>query len=152
MTVQDLENLKPGDIPHIDLEAMPVLVDVAFRIPVNLGEDHNHRGMYKAMAVPVNLPNGHKGYHLSVMKRDEVDRKQLSLIWSETIGLKDDGFILSNYEANTPVDTECEVAVPSNYLRVSPSPFVLRLKVSVLHETPEKLQIKLLGLFSGDQK
>lgn len=152
MTVQDLENLKPGDILHIDLEAMPVLVDVAFRIPVNLGEDHNHRGMYKAMAVPVNLPNGHKRYRLSVMKRDEVDRKQLSLIWSETIGLKDNGFILSNYEANTPIDTEHDMAVPSNYLRISPSPFVLRLKVGVFHETPEKLQIKLLGPFSGDQK
>ena len=152
MTVQDLENLKPGDIPHIDLEAMPVLVDVTFRIPINLGEDYNHEGMYKAMAVPVNLPNGHKGYRLSVMRRDEVDRKQLSLIWSETIGLKDSGFILSNYEANTPVDIESDVAVPSNYLRVSPSPFVLRLKVSVLHDMPEKLQIKLLGPFSGDKK
>ena len=152
MTVQDLENLKPGDIPHIDLEAMPVLVDVTFRIPVNLGEDHNHRGMYKAMAVPVNLPNGHKGYSLSVMKRDEVDRRQLSLIWSETLRMKDDGFTLSNHEANAPVDTEHDMAVPSNYLRVSPNPFVLRLKVSVFHETPEKLNIKLLGPFSQENK
>lgn len=148
MTVQDLENIKPGDIPRIDLETMSVFIDVTFRIPVNLGEDHNHRGMYKAMAVPINLPDGHKGYSLSVMKRDEVDIKQPSLIWSETLRLKDGGFTLSNHEANAPVNTEQDMAVPSNYLRVSPSPFVLRLKVSVLHETPEKLQIKLLGPFS----
>lgn len=148
MTVQDLENLKPGDIPHIDLEAMPVLTDVTFRIPVNFGEDHDHRGMYKATAVPVNLPNGHKGYGLSVTKRDEADRRQLSRIWSETLRMKDDGFTLSNHEANAPVDTERDMAVPSNYLRISPSPFVLRLNVSVDNQEPEKLRIKLLGPFS----
>ena len=148
MTVQDLENLKPGDIPHFDLETMPVFTDVTFRIPVNLGEDHDHRGMYKAMAVPINLSNGHKGYSLSVTKRDEVDRKQLSLIWSETLRLKDDGFTLSNHEANAPVNIEQDMAVPSNYLRVSPSPFVLRLNVSVVDQEPEKLRIKLLGPFS----
>ena len=148
MTVQDLENIKPGDIPHFDLETMPVLVDATFRIPVNLGEDHDHRGIYKAMAVPINLSNGHKGYSLSVMKRDEVDIKQPSLIWSETLRLKDDGFTLSNHEANAPVNIEQDMAVPSNYLRVSPSPFVLRLNVGVVDQEPEKLRIKLLGPFS----
>lgn len=148
MTVQDLENLKPGDIPHFDLEKMPVLADATFRIPVNLGEDHNHRGMYKAMAVPINLPNGHKGYSLSVTKRDEVDKRQLSRIWSETLRMKDDGFILNNHEANAPVDTERDMAVSSRYLRISPSPFVLRLNVSVDNQEPEKLRIKLLGPFS----
>lgn len=148
MTVQDLENIKPGDIPQIDLEAMPVFTDATFRIPVNLGEDHDHRGMYKAMAVPINLSNGHKGYSLSVMKRDEVDIKQPSLIWSETLRLKDDGFTLSNHEANAPVNIKQDMAVPSNYLRVSPSPFVLRLNVGVVDQEPEKLRIKLLGPFS----
>lgn len=148
MTVQDLENIKPGDIPRIDLETMPVFIDVTFRIPVNLGEDHDHRGIYKAMAVPINLSNDHKGYSLSVMKRDEVDIKQPSLIWSETLRLKDDGFTLSNHEANAPVNIEQDMAVPSNYLRVSPSPFVLRLNVGVDNQEPEKLQIKLLGPFS----
>lgn len=148
MTVQDLENIKPGDIPQFDLEAMRVFTDVTFRIPVNFGEDHDHKGMYKAMAVPINLSNGHKGYSLSVMKRDEVDIKQPSLIWSETLRLKDGGFTLSNHEANAPVNIEQDMAVPSNYLRVSPSPFVLRLNVGVVDQEPEKLQIKLLGPFS----
>lgn len=148
MTVQDLENIKPGDIPRIDLETMPVLADATFRIPVNLGEDHDHRGMYKAMAVPINLSNGYKGYSLSVTKRDEVDRRQLSLIWSETLKLKDGGFTLSNHEANAPVNIEQDMTVPSNYLRVSPNPFVLRLNVGVVDQEPEKLRIKLLGPFS----
>lgn len=150
MTVQDLENIKPGDIPHFDLEAMKTLVDATFRIPVNLGEDHDHRGMYKAIAVPVNLPDDHKGYRLSVMRRDGKDGKYLSIIWSETLKLKDDGFVLSNHEADVPASTEHDIATQSNYLRVSPSPFVFRLKVNVINQTPDKLQIKLLGPFSGD--
>lgn len=147
MTVQDLENIKPGDIPHIDLEKMQVLVDVTFRIPVNLGDDHDHRGMYKAIAVPVNLPNDHKGYRLSVMRRDGKDGKYLTIIWSETLKLKDGGFVLSNTEAEI---TENVSAIASYYIRHSASPFVLRLKVSVLRETLEKLNIKLLGPFSGE--
>lgn len=152
MTVQDLENLKPGDIPHFDLEAMQVLVDATFRIPVNLGEDHDHRGMYKAIAVPVNLPNDHKGYRLSIMRRDGKDGKYLTIIWSETLKLKDGGFVLSNHEANTPATTEHDIATQSNYLRVSPSPFVFRLNVGVVNQEPEKLRIKSLGPFSGDKK
>ena len=100
------------------------------------------------MAVPINLPNGYKGYSLFVTKRDEVDRRQLSRIWSETLRMKDGGFTLSNHEANAPVDIERDMAVTSSYLRISPSPFVLRLNVSVDNQEPEKLRIKLLGPFS----
>ena len=145
MTVQDLENLKPSDIPHIDLEAMPVFTDVTFRIPIDIGKDFNHEGKYKAVAIPVDLPEGHHGYGLYIMRQDE--NKHLSIIWSETIKLKDGGFVLSNTEAEI---TENVSAIASYYIRHSASPFVLRLKVSVLRETPEKLNIKLLGPFSGE--
>ena len=145
MTVQDLENLKPGDIPHIDLEAMPVFTDVTFRIPIDIGKDFNHEGKYKAVAIPVDLPEGHHGYRLYIMRQDE--NKYFNILWSETIKLKDDGFVLSNTEAEI---TENVSAIASYYIRHSASPFVLRLKVSVLRETPEKLNIKLLGPFSGE--
>nr|DAT10915.1 MAG TPA: hypothetical protein [Caudoviricetes sp.] len=145
MTVQDLENLKPGDIPHIDLEAMPVFTDVTFRIPIDIGKDFNHEGKYKAVAIPVDLPEGHHGYGLYIMRQDE--NKHFSILWSETIKLKDGGFVLSNAEAEI---TENVSAIASYYIRHSASPFVLRLKVSVLRETPEKLNIKLLGPFSGE--
>lgn len=148
MTVQDLENIKPGDIPRIDLETMPVLVDATFRIPVNFGEDHDHRGMYKAAAAPVNLPNGHKGYCLSVIRRDGDDGEYLSVIWTETLKLKEGGFVLSNHEVDVPAETEHSTIIRSNYLRVSPSPFVFRLNVGVIPDEPEKLRIKLLGPFS----
>ena len=148
MTVQDLENIKPGDIPHFDLETMPVFIDVTFRIPVNLGEDHDHRGMYKAMAVPVNLPDGHKGYYLSVIRRDGDDGEYLSIIWTETLKLKEGGFVLSNHEADVPAETEHDNIIRSNYLRVSSSPFVFRLNVGVDNQEPEKLRIKLFGPFS----
>lgn len=148
MTVQDLENIKPGDIPQFDLEAMRVFTDVTFRIPVNLGEDHDHRGMYKAAAAPVNLPNGHKGYHLSVIRRDGDDGEYLSVIWTETLKLKEGGFVLSNHEADVPAETEHSTIIRSNYLRVSPSPFVFCLNVGVDNQEPEKLRIKLLGPFS----
>lgn len=145
MTVQDLENLKPGDIPHIDLEAMPVFTDVTFRIPIDIGKDFNHEGKYKAVAIPVDLPEGHHGYGLYIMRQDE--NKHFNILWSETIKLKDGGFVLSNTEAEI---TENMSAIASYYIRHSASPFVLRLKVSVLRETPEKLNIKLLGPFSGE--
>lgn len=145
MTVQDLENLKPGDIPHIDLEAMPVFTDVTFRIPIDIGKDFNHEGKYKAVAIPVDLPEGHHGYGLYIMRQDE--NKHFNILWSETIKLKDGGFVLSNTEAEI---TENVSAIASYYIRHSASPFVLRLKVSVLRETPEKLNIKLLGPFSGE--
>lgn len=145
MTVQDLENIKPGDIPHIDLEAMPVFTDVTFRIPINIGKDFNHEGKYKAVAIPVDLPEGHHGYGLYIMRQDE--NKHLNILWSETIKLKDGGFVLSNTEAEI---AENMPAIASYYIRHSASPFVLRLKVSVLRETPEKLNIKLLGPFSGE--
>nr|DAV10600.1 MAG TPA: hypothetical protein [Caudoviricetes sp.] len=148
MTVQDLENLKPGDIPQIDLEAMPVFADVTFRIPVNLGEDHDHRGMYKAMATPVDLPNGHKGYYLSVIRRDGDNGEYLSIIWTETLKLKEGGFVLSNHEVDVPAEIEHNTIIRSNYLRISPSPFVFRLNVGVDNQEPEKLHIKLLGPFS----
>ena len=145
MTVQDLENLKPGDIPHIDLEAMPVFTDVTFRIPIDIGKDFNHEGKYKAVAIPVDLPEGHHGYGLYIMRQDE--NKHFNILWSETIKLKEGGFVLSNTEAEI---TENVSAIASYYIRHSASPFVLRLKVSVLRETPEKLNIKLLGPFSGE--
>ena len=145
MTVQDLENLKPGDIPHIDLEAMPVFTDVTFRIPIDIGKDFNHEGKYKAVAIPVDLPEGHHGYGLYIMRQDE--NKHFNILWSETIKLKDGGFVLSNTEAEI---TENASAIASYYIRHSASPFVLRLKVSVFRETPEKLNIKLLGPFSGE--
>ena len=145
MTAQDLENLKPGDIPHIDLEAMPVFTDVTFRIPIDIGKDFNHEGKYKAVAIPVDLPEGHHGYGLYIMRQDE--NKHFNILWSETIKLKDGGFVLSNTEAEI---TENVSAIASYYIRHSASPFVLRLKVSVLRETPEKLNIKLLGPFSGE--
>lgn len=148
MTVQDLENIKPGDIPQFDLEAMRVFTDVTFRIPVNLGEDHDHRGMYKATAVPVNLPDGHKGYYLSVIRRDGDDGEYLSIIWTETLKLKEGGFVLSNHEVDVPAETEHSTIIRSNYLRVSPSPFVFRLNVGVVDQEPEKLRIKLFGPFS----
>lgn len=145
MTVQDLENLKPGDIPHIDLEAMPVFTDVTFRIPINISKGFNYEGKYKAVAIPVDLPEGHHGYGLYIMKQDE--NKHFSILWSETIKLKDGGFVLSNTEAEI---AENVPAIASHYIRHSASPFVLRLKVNVLRETPEKLNIKLLGPFSGE--
>lgn len=148
MTVQDLENLKPGDIPHIDLEAMQVFTDVTFRVPINLGKDFNHEGKYKAVAVPVDLPEGHHGYGLYIMKQDE--NKHLNIIWSETIKLKDGGFVLSNTEADEAEITERLFAVASYYIRHSASPFVLRFKVGVFQQAPEKLNIKLLGPFSGE--
>lgn len=145
MTVQDLENLKPGDIPHIDLEAMPVFTDVTFRTPIDIGKDFNHEGKYKAVAIPVDLPEGHHGYGLYIMRQDE--NKHFNILWSETIKMKEGGFVLSNTEAEI---TENVSAIASYYIRHSASPFVLRLKVSVLRETPEKLNIKLLGPFSGE--
>lgn len=145
MTVQDLENIKPGDIPHIDLEAMPVFTDVTFRIPIDIGKDFNHEGKYKAVAIPVDLPEGHHGYGLYIMRQDE--NKHFNILWSETIKLKEGGFVLSNTEAEI---TENVSTIASYYIRHSASPFVLRLKVSVLRETPEKLNIKLLGPFSGE--
>lgn len=128
---------------------MSAFVDVTFRIPVNLGEGYDHRGMYKAAAAPINLPDDHKGYNLVVMKRDRDDRNHLSLVWSETLKLKEGGFVLSNHEVNAPALTDEDIVFPSNYLRISPSPFVLRLKVSVVSDEPEKLSIKLIGPFSG---
>lgn len=148
MTVQDLENLKPDDIPHIDLEAMPVFTDVTFRIPINMGNDVNHEGKYKAVAVPVDLPEGHHGYGLYLMKQDE--NKHLSIIWSETIKLKDGGFVLSNTEADKAEITESVTAIASYYIRHSASPFVLRLNAGVFNQAPDKLRIKLLGPFSGE--
>lgn len=148
MTVQDLENIKPGDIPHFDLEAMQVFTEVTFRIPVNMGVGINHKGKYKAVVVPVDLPEGHHGYGLYIMKQDE--NKHLNIIWSETIKLKDDGFVLSNTEANEEEITERMSAITSIYVRFSESPFVLRLKVGVFQQAPEKLNIKLLGPFSGE--
>lgn len=145
MTVQDLENLKPGDIPHIDLEAMPVFTDVTFRIPIDIGKDFNHEGKYKAVAIPVDLPEGHHGYGLYIMRQDE--NKHFNILWSETIKLKDGGFVLSNTEAEI---TENVSAIASYYIRHSASPFVLRLKVGVFQQAPEKLNIKLLGPFSGE--
>lgn len=148
MTVQDLENLKPGDIPRIDLEVMPVFTDVTFRIPINIGKDFNHEGKYKAVVIPVDLPEGHHGYGLYIMKQDE--NKHFNILWSETIKLKDGGFILSNTEADEADITEKVSSIASFYIRHSASPFVLRLNVGVFNQAPEKLRIKLLGPFSGE--
>lgn len=148
MTVQDLENIKPGDIPRIDLETMPVLAEATFRIPVNLGEDHDHRGMYKATAVPVNLPNGHKGYYLSVIRRYGDNGEYLSIIWTETLKLKEGGFVPSNnkhHREHFPNEGHSDF---SSYYHICATQFMLRLNIAVFRPAPEKITIKLIGPFA----
>lgn len=131
----------------IDLEKMPAMVSTTFRIPFNFEDDKQYKGTYRSMALPVTLPDGGDGYAICVIKLNE-DNSARTVIWSETVKMKEGGFVLVNHKP----DDECFVnersGVLTGYYHSLSSPFVLLLNVAVFRSAPEKIDIKLIGPFS----
>lgn len=131
----------------IDLEKMPAMVSTTFRIPLDFEDDKQYKGTYRSAALPVTLPDGGDGYAIYVTKLSE-DNSSRTIIWSETIKMKEGGFVLVNHKP----DDECFVnersGVLTGYYHSCASPFALFLNVAVFRAAPEKIDIKLTGPFS----
>lgn len=146
MTVQDLENIKPGDIPQFDLEEMPAMVNVTFRIPLKFEDPREYRGTYDAVAIPLTLPNGDDGFAIYVAKRNEEGVS--NVLWSETIRMKDGGFVPSNNKHHREHFPNGGHSDFSSYYHICATQFMLRLNIAVFRPAPEKITIKLIGPFA----
>lgn len=132
---------------NINLEKMPAMVSTTFRIPLDFEDDKQYKGTYRSASLPVTLPDGGDGYAICVTKLNE-DNSSRTIIWSETVKMKEGGFALVNYKP----DDECFVnersGVLTSYYHSCASPFALFLNVAVFRAAPEKIDIKLTGPFS----
>ena len=130
----------------VDLEKMPAMVNVTFRIPLKFENSKQYIGGYRAAAFPAVLPGDNDGYVIHVTKLNEDDASDT--IWSGILRVVNSGFILDD----TTDRDECFVnerqGSLSNYYHSCASPFVLLLNVASFRAAPEKITIKLTGPFS----
>lgn len=146
MSALDLVNSKLGETPHFDLEEMPAMVNVTFRIPLKFEDPREYRGTYDAVAIPLTLPNGDDEFAIYVAKRNEEGIS--NVIWSETVKMKGVGFVLSNNKYNKEHFPEGGHSDFSSYHHICSSQFMLRLNIAVFRAAPDKITINLTGPFS----
>lgn len=131
----------------IDLENMPAMVSTTFRIPLKFEDGKQYIGQYRAAALPVTLPDDSDGYAIYVTKLNE-DNSARTTIWSETVKMKNGGFVLVNHKPDDECFADERSGVLTGYYHSCASPFVLLLNVAVFRPAPDKIDIKLTGPFS----
>lgn len=146
MSITNSVHFRSGKLFRFDSEEMPAMVNVTFRIPLKFEDPREYRGTYDAVAIPLTLPDGGEGYAIYVAKRDEKDVSDV--IWSETIRMKDGGFVLSDSKHHRKHFPNGDHSDFSSYYHICATQFMLRLNIAVFRPAPEKITIELIGPFS----
>ena len=146
MSITNSVHFKSKKLACFDLEQMPAMVNVTFRIPLNFEDPREYKGTYDVAAIPLTFQDGEDGYAIYVAKRNENDVS--NVIWSETIRMKGTGFVLSNDKHHKEHFPEGNHSNFSSYYHICSSQFMLRLNIAVYRPAPEKIMVKLIGPFS----